>query len=110
MQKSYYKRFINIKNTIMAKVCDLTGIKVQFGNNVSHSVRRTRRCFFPNLHNVTLRSELLNSDFKFKVTTKALRTVEVRGGLDNFLLASKINSLSKHAAKLRKKIKDKKAS
>lgn len=94
----------------MAKVCDLTGITVQFGNNVSHSVRRTRRCFYPNLHNVTLKSDVLNSEFKFKVTTKALRTVEVHGGLDNFLLSSKIIKLSKQAAKIKKKIKDKKAS
>jgi len=89
----------------MAKVCDLTGITVQFGNNVSHSVRRTRRCFYPNLHNVTLKSEALDAEFKFRVTTKALRTVEVQGGLDNFLLKAKFDSLSKDAAKIKKKLK-----
>ncbi|MEN9001333.1 MAG: 50S ribosomal protein L28, partial [Flavobacteriales bacterium] len=33
----------------MSKVCQLTGKKVQSGNNVSFSLRRTRRKFYPNL-------------------------------------------------------------
>ena len=33
----------------MSKVCQITGKKVMFGNNVSHSKRRTRRTFHPNL-------------------------------------------------------------
>ncbi|MFT6843875.1 MAG: large subunit ribosomal protein L28 [Flavobacteriales bacterium] len=33
----------------MSRVCQLTGKKVMVGNNVSHSKRRTRRTFLPNL-------------------------------------------------------------
>ena len=33
----------------MSRVCDLTGKKVITGNNVSHSKRRTKRKFYPNL-------------------------------------------------------------
>ncbi|MGB0424832.1 MAG: 50S ribosomal protein L28, partial [Flavobacteriales bacterium] len=33
----------------MARVCQLTGKKVMVGNNVSHSKRRTKRRFYPNL-------------------------------------------------------------
>lgn len=33
----------------MSKVCQITGKKVMFGNNVSHSKRRTRRRFHPNI-------------------------------------------------------------
>ena len=33
----------------MAKSCQVTGKKVMFGNNVSHSKRRTKRKFYPNL-------------------------------------------------------------
>jgi len=33
----------------MAKICQVTGKKVMFGNNVSHSKRRTKRKFYPNL-------------------------------------------------------------
>lgn len=33
----------------MSRVCQLTGKKVMVGNNVSHSKRRTKRTFLPNL-------------------------------------------------------------
>jgi len=34
---------------IMSRICQLTGKKVMVGNNVSHSKRRTKRRFYPNL-------------------------------------------------------------
>lgn len=33
----------------MSKVCQVTGKKAMVGNNVSHSKRRTKRKFLPNL-------------------------------------------------------------
>ncbi len=33
----------------MAKICQVTGKKAIVGNNVSHSKRRTKRKFYPNL-------------------------------------------------------------
>ena len=33
----------------MSKICQVTGKKVAVGNNVSHSKRRTKRKFYPNL-------------------------------------------------------------
>ncbi|HUX55783.1 MAG TPA: 50S ribosomal protein L28 [Bacteroidales bacterium] len=33
----------------MSKICQVTGKKVMVGNNVSHSKRRTKRKFNPNL-------------------------------------------------------------
>lgn len=33
----------------MSKVCQVTGKKTMIGNNVSHSKRRTKRTFLPNL-------------------------------------------------------------
>lgn len=33
----------------MSKVCQVTGKKAVVGNNVSHSKRRTKRKFYPNL-------------------------------------------------------------
>ena len=33
----------------MSRVCQITGKKVMVGNNVSHSKRRTKRKFLPNL-------------------------------------------------------------
>lgn len=33
----------------MSRVCQITGKKMMVGNNVSHSKRRTKRRFYPNL-------------------------------------------------------------
>ncbi len=33
----------------MSKICQITGKKAMVGNNVSHSKRRTKRKFLPNL-------------------------------------------------------------
>lgn len=90
----------------MARVCELTGTRTQSGNNVSHSQRKTKRKFYPNLHKVTLKSDALGLDFAFRITKKALKTLELQGGLDNFLKLAKPEQLSKSATKVRKKIKD----
>ena len=41
----------------MASVCDVCGKRPGFGNNVSHSHRRTRRRFNPNVQNVRVTVE-----------------------------------------------------
>ncbi len=33
----------------MSRICQITGKKVMVGNNVSHSNRKTKRRFYPNL-------------------------------------------------------------
>lgn len=86
----------------MTRVCELTGVGVMTGNNVSHSQRKTRRRFLPNLHSVTLISEKLGRKFKFRVCASALRTLESNGGLDSYLLTAKENNLSQKAANVRK--------
>ncbi len=91
----------------MSRVCELTGVRVLTGNNVSHSHRKTRRRFLPNLQNITLHSEALNMNFRFSICVNALRTIEVKGGLDNFLLGVKSIYLSKNASNVRKLIKQK---
>lgn len=35
----------------MSKICQITGRKAVVGNNVSHSKRRTKRLFSPNIFN-----------------------------------------------------------
>lgn len=89
----------------MAKRCTLTGKNAQSGNNVSHSMRRTRRRFLPNVQNVTLRSDILNRDFKLKITVSTVRTVEHNGGLDNWLLTTSSRKLTDEAIKLKKLVK-----
>lgn len=74
------------------------------GNNVSHAKNRTRRRFLPNLCNVSLASDKLNQTVRFRVSARALRSVEHVGGLDNFLIKAKVSNLSTKAQKLKKRI------
>lgn len=63
----------------MARVCQISGKKVIFGNNVSHSQRKTRRRFNPNL--VTKKFYLPEEDkfITLKVCTRVLRTIDKNG-------------------------------
>ncbi len=88
----------------MARRCDLTGKDVQAGNNVSHANNRNRRRFLPNLCNVHLMSEAMGQSYSFRVSANALKTVEHRGGLDEFLQKAKDDGLSLKARRLKKQI------
>jgi len=89
---------------IMSRACELTGKKVQYGNNVSHANNKTRRRFLPNLCNVTLISDALERGYRLRISAHALRSVEHRGGLDAFLLKADAKVLSPRARLLRQKI------
>ena len=82
----------------MSRRCELTGKAVQYGNKVSHSNRKTRTRFLPNLVQVTLISEALERAVRLRVSAAALRSVEHRGGLDNFLAKARDSELSDGAA------------
>jgi large subunit ribosomal protein L28 len=90
----------------MARTCELYGIKAQYGNNVSHSERKTRRRFLPNLHKVSLLSDTLKKKIRLKVATSSLRTVDAHGGLDNFLLTTAKSKLAPRARKLKTQIEE----
>jgi len=93
----------------MSRRCELTGIAVQTGNKVSHSNRRTRTRFLPNLCRVTLISETLGRSVRLRIAAAALRSVEHRGGLDEFLLRARDADLSAAAAALKREIVKKRA-
>jgi large subunit ribosomal protein L28 len=89
--------------------CDLTGKKPQVGHKVSHSNIKTKRRFFPNLHNVTLSSETLGRSFRLRISTNALKTVDHRGGLDAFLAKAPSADLAPKALRIKRDIEKKKA-
>ena len=93
----------------MSRRCELTGKAVQSGNKVSHSNRKTRTRFLPNLVQVTLTSDLLERKVRLRVTAAALRSVEHRGGLDDFLVKAHESELSEDAVKLKREIAKKRA-
>lgn len=72
----------------MTRRCLITEKGPQSGNNVSHAKNRTRRKFNPNLQNASLYSELLDRSFAVKVSVAGLRTLDHKGGLDAYLLAT----------------------
>jgi len=70
---------INIKFIEMSKICQITGKKVATGNNVSHSNRRTKRKFFPNLFTKRFFLEEENRWITIKVSTSGMRTITKNG-------------------------------
>ena len=90
----------------MARRCELTGKGVLTGNNVSHAHNKTRRRFLPNLHDKALLSEALGRMVRLKVSTSAIRTVERHGGLDNFLLKTSDDRLSRDARRIKRQVKN----
>ncbi len=63
----------------MAKVCQITGKRTVSGNNVSHANNRTKRKFYPNLHNKKLFLEEEKVWVNLKVSTHALRIINKLG-------------------------------
>jgi large subunit ribosomal protein L28 len=94
----------------MSRRCDLTGKAVLSGNVVSHSNRKTRTRFLPNLCNVTLLSDALRRRVRMRVSAAALRSVEHCGGLDAFLLKASDAGLSPGALALKREIAKKQRS
>ena len=88
----------------MSKKCDLIGTIPMSGNNVSHSNRKTKRKFVPNLNQLSLKSDALSCDLNLKITSATLRTVNKYGNIDNFLVNYRFSRLTDSAKKLRRKI------
>jgi len=70
---------------IMARVCQLTGKRPIVGNNVSHSNKKTKRRFLPNLQVKKFYVPEVDQTVTLKISTSALRTINKKG-LYNYLL------------------------
>ena len=68
----------------MSRVCQVSGKKVQTGNNVSHANNKTRRRFQPNLHERRFWVASENRWVKLRVSAHALRTID-KNGIDAVL-------------------------
>jgi large subunit ribosomal protein L28 len=88
----------------MSRRCELTGKTAQVGHKVSHSNRKTKRRFLPNLVNVTLISDALGRSVRLRISANAVRTVDHRGGLDAFLVKAKDADLSVRALGLKRQV------
>ncbi|MHB1304130.1 MAG: 50S ribosomal protein L28 [Acidiphilium sp.] len=88
----------------MTRRCDITGKTVLTGNNVSHANNKSRRRFLPNLQGSALQSDALGHAVKLRVTPRGLSTIEHKGGLDAFLLATPNRKLTEVAKTLKRRV------
>ena len=67
------------KDVVMSKICQITGKKVQFGNNVSKAINKTKRRFNANI--ISKRFYIPEEDrwVKLKVSTSVLKTINKIG-------------------------------
>ena len=63
----------------MSKVCEITGKKAMFGNNVSFSVNKTRRRFNVNLSKKRFYIPEEDRWVTLKVSAKALKSINKKG-------------------------------
>lgn len=63
----------------MSRICDLTGKVPVTGNHVSHSNRKTKRKFYPNLQTKKFILPETGETITLKVSTSALKTINKVG-------------------------------
>ncbi|MBY0264583.1 MAG: 50S ribosomal protein L28 [Holosporales bacterium] len=86
----------------MSRVCPVSHKRVMVGNNVSHSNNKTKRRFLPNLQNASFFSDVLNRPVRLRLTTSAIRTLELKGGIDGYLEKTSRSRLSPELLSLKK--------
>ena len=69
----------------MARKCKLTGKGPMSGNNVPFSMKKTRRRFLPNIQSKRVFVPELDRHVRIRMTTRAMRTLDKKGGLMNYL-------------------------
>ena len=83
----------------------MTGKGVLAGNNVSHANNKPRRRFLPNLQVTSLLSDILGEVVRLRLSARAIRTIEHKGGLDAYLLGTSDSKLPEEALSLKRKVK-----
>lgn len=63
----------------MSRVCQVTGRAPSFGNAVSHSHRRTRRRFDPNIQTKRYWLPSENRYVRLRLSAKGMRVIDARG-------------------------------
>ena len=63
----------------MARVCQITGKKPQYGNHVSHANNKTHRRFLPNLQYRRFWVETENRWIRLRISNAGLRLIDKNG-------------------------------
>ena len=88
----------------MSRKCELTGKMPLKGHKVSHANNKTKRRFLPNLKKVNFKSDILNRKMKLTVSNSGVRSVDKKGGFDQFIKQTKSKNLSSRLKKIRKSL------
>ncbi len=80
----------------MSKICQITGKKVMSGNNVSHSNRKTKRTFSPNLQIKRFYVPEMDEWITLKVSAAGIRLINKKGIYAALLDAEKSGNLYKY--------------
>ncbi len=63
----------------MSKVCQITGRKPIVGNNVSHSNKKTKRKFYPNLFDKRFYLQEEDRWIKLRISAAGIRIISKKG-------------------------------
>jgi len=68
-----------LEKKAMAAVCQVTGAVPGFGHNISHSHRRTKRRFDPNIQKKTYYVPSLRRNVTLNLSAKGIKVIDARG-------------------------------
>jgi large subunit ribosomal protein L28 len=69
----------NLEERTVAAHCQVTGAKPAFGHSISHSHRRTKRRFDPNIQKKRYWVPSLRRNVTLTVSARGIKTIDVRG-------------------------------
>ena len=69
----------DFKIITMARICEITGKSYMTGNKVSHSNKKTKRVFKPNLQTKTFYIPEEDKYITLRVSTEGIRTINKKG-------------------------------
>lgn len=90
----------------MARKLVLGGKAPQSGNKVSHSNRKSRRKWLPNMQTKAVFSVALGRTVRLSMPVCMIRTLDRAGGLDNFLIGAPTEGLSRSLRRLQTLIRE----
>ena len=88
----------------MARVCEYTGSGPRVGNKVSHSNIKTKTRWLVNLRKKAYVIPELSRTVTLTLASRAIRTIDKRGGLTRALLAAEPSQLSERLKRLRRQL------
>lgn len=88
----------------MSQVCELTGARPNFGNNVSHSNIKTRTRWNPNLKKKKYMVTELSRAITLLLSTRAIRTIDKFGDITIAMMNAKDTDLSERLLRVKRDI------